>query len=335
MARPSTALVAETRDNPQYRGDLVARSPAMHEVCRLLAKVGPTRAAVLIHGEPGTGKELVARELHRQSPRAEGPFVKVNCGAIRKAELAATLFGRKRQAAEAGQPAGRGMIERARRGTLFLANVERLPRWSQRQLLAALQEQCLSDLDGLRCPPPDVRLAASTTCDLQADVAKDRFDGYLYYVLSVVTIHVPPLRQRREDIPLLIERCLAQLLAQRGVVGGIPYRCTPEAWQCLLEHDWPGNLPELAAVVARAVALADGRQIDRQAIVWAPRQVRPTAGDSISVPLVGALRQIERQIIEEVIERYQGNKAAAARSLGLHRRTLYRRLCHDLPEWPR
>ncbi len=185
---------------------------------------------------------------------------------------------------------------------------------------------------GRELPPTAAPATAAAVSPQVAPRARRR--GVVRYLLSVVAIQVPPLRQRREGIPLLIERCLAQVLARLGGIDGLPHRFTPEAWQCLLAHDWPGNLPELTAVVARAVALADGRQIGRQAIVWASRQVRRRDSDTMAVPLVGELRQIERQIIEKVIEHHEGNKAAAARSLGLHRRTLYRMLRQALPGCP-
>jgi len=306
---------------------LVAQSAAMREVCLLVAKTAPTDAAVLIRGEPGVGKEVVARAIHRQSRRAGGPFVRVACGAIREAELDGALFGQEQWDCEGHEQVHPGHLESAHGGTVFLAHVECLPLWAQAQLFDAFQRGCLHRCAGVRPIPLDVRVIASTSCDLEAAVAEGRFHSGLYYAINVVSIHVPPLRHRQQDIQVLAERCLAQTLARLGIAAdGDQCRFTQEAWECLLSHDWPGNLPELASVVSRAVALADGRQIGKEAITWARREARCHSADTISVPLAGDLRGIERHIIQEVIQRCRGNKAAAARILGMHRRTLYRML---------
>ncbi|MGA2616957.1 MAG: sigma 54-interacting transcriptional regulator [Thermoguttaceae bacterium] len=311
---------------------LIAESAAMQAVAALVAKIAPTSAPVLIRGEPGTGKETVARAIHRQSPRADRPFVRVNCGAIRPAELAVTLFGGHEPDAEPWEPPRRGLIELARDGTAFLADVHRLPRWAQARVSALLQENCLGGSGGGRSPPLDVRMVSSTSCNLDAAMGDGRFDGNLYYLLSIITIHVPPLRGRREDIRPLAKRCLAQMLAQQEMgAGGRPHRFTPRAWQRLLNHDWPGNLLELASVVARAVAVSDGPEIGEESLALGSRQAPLRRDDTIAVPVAGSLRQIERAVIEVVIRRYRGNKAAAARALGLHRRQLYRMLQGELP----
>ncbi len=175
---------------------------------------------------------------------------------------------------------------------------------------------------------PDVRPIASTTCDLEAAVAEGRFHPSLYYFLNVARIHVPPLSERREDIKPLAE----QFLSQVGSVLGGPregeaWHFSEEAWSCLLRHAWPGNAPQLASVVARAVVMADAPEISRAGVVEALGPVvDPLAAETIPVPLVGGLAEMELAIVKEVIRRCQGNKAAAARSLGLHRRTLYRLL---------
>ena len=173
--------------------------------------------------------------------------------------------------------------------------------------------------------PLDVRVIASTCRDLEAEAAEGRFWGGLYYLLSVVAIQVPPLRQRQEDLRSLVEQRLARALAKRGAsVGERPCRFTEEAGEYLLNHDWPGNLSELDNVVAHAVALTSGRDIGREALVLRPRAMRRQSLDTITVPLVGSIYTMGRLIIEEMIKRCGGNKSAAARALGLHRRTMYR-----------
>ncbi len=294
---------------------LIAESGAMQEVAALVAKVAPTNVPVLIDGEPGTGKESVARAIHRQSPRADRPFIRVNCGAIRPSELAVTLFGGHEPDAEPWEPPRRGLLELARDGTAFLADVHRLPRWTQARVSELLKENCLGRPDGAGPSALDVRLVSSTSCNLDAALSNGRFDGNLYYLLSVIAIHVPPLRRRREDIRPLAKHCLTQTLAQQDVrAGGRPRRFTPRAWQRLLNHDWPGNLLELASVVARAVAVSDSPEIGEEALALCSRQAPVRRDDTMSVPVAGSLREIERAVIEVVIRRHGGNKAAAARA---------------------
>ena len=216
------------------------------------------------------------------------------------------------------------MLHAARGGTLFLADIECLPFWTQVRLFHAFQRRG-DGCDGLLSAGCDARLMASTSCDLEALAGDGRFFGGLYYLLNVAAVRVPPLCERREDIKGLAEYFLRETLAKQDIrARAIPWSFTQEAWECLLSHDWPGNLLELASVIARAVALADSEKIGRAAIACGPSKRAGGDGETISVPLAGNLREIERHIIEEVIRRCRGNKAAAARALGLHRKTLYR-----------
>jgi DNA-binding NtrC family response regulator len=294
-------------DASSANGPLIAASKAMREVLELVRRCAPTDAAVLIHGEPDTGKELLAREIHRRSPRAGGPFVRVACGALRESEVAQRLFGNS------------SLLDNACGGTLFLHNVAELPLWTQVGLLDALQQ-------GL-----DLRVIASTTADLQTATAQRAFLPSLYYYLNVVPIHVPPLRHRVQDIRPLAELCLeaANAVRARWKDTG-PCRFAEETFACLLQHDWPGNSLELASAVTHAVLLADGETIGPAAISHSlAKAVSPPASETLAVPLAGGLKQIERAVIAAVIQRCRGNKAAAARVLGLHRRTLYRLLEDD------
>jgi two-component system response regulator AtoC len=333
---PAVALHPQTSGMPAVVGrieagdePLVARSSAMREVCRLVDTIAPTDVPVLVRGESGVGKEQVARAIHRQGRRGGGPFVSVLCDAVREAELDDKLFGR--QAGLGGEAPLHGrFLESAQGGTIYLANVDCLPLWAQVQLFDAFQRGGFHGFAG--GPPPllDVRVIASTSCGLEAAVAEGRFHDGLYYVFSAVSIPVPPLRERRQDIKILAERCLAQAIAGQGVAGEKnACRFTAEAWECLLDHDWPGNLPELAGVVVHAVAQAGGKAIGKDAIARLAHKAHRGSAEMISVPMAGTIGKIERYIIEEVLHRCRGNKAAAARALGLHRRTLYRMLEED------
>jgi DNA-binding NtrC family response regulator len=304
-------------------GEMIAASKALREVVELVRRCAPTDATVLIHGEPDTGKELLAREIHRQSPRAGGPFVRIACGALRESEVAQRLFGNGEQGSDRG-PASCSLLASARGGTLFLHNVAELPLWTQFRLLDALQQGPA----GL-----DLRVIASTTADLQAATAQRVFLTSLYYYLSVVSIDVPPLRHRAQDIRPLAELYLQAANAMRARWGDRGPCCfAEETYSCLLRYDWPGNNLELASLVTHAVLLADREEIGPAAIgPLFGKAVASPAAETLAVPLAGGLKQIERAVIAAVIERCRGNKAAAARLLGLHRRTLYRLLEDDAP----
>jgi DNA-binding NtrC family response regulator len=321
---PAVEALAAGRDRADASSasaPIIAASKAMREVLELVCRSAPTDAAVLIHGEPDTGKELLAREIHRQSPRAGGPFVRVACSALRESEVAQRLFGNGEPGVDRGGPASCSFLDSARGGTLFLHNVAELPPWTQVRLLDALQQ-------GL-----DLRVIASTTADLQTAMAQRAFLPSLYYYLSVVPIGIPPLRHRVQDIRPLAELYLETANAMRARWGNkTPCRFAEETFSCLLQYDWPGNNLELASVVAHAVLLADGEQIGPAAITESlGKAVSAPASETLAVPLTGGLKQIERAVIAAVIERCRGNKAAAARLLGLHRRTLYRLLEDDAP----
>jgi DNA-binding NtrC family response regulator len=316
---PAARVPAGSGDGPD--DPIVARSAAMRRLCDLVAKIAPAVTAVLIRGESGVGMGTLARAIHRQSCRAGLPLVHIDARAVREADLAVWLFGARHGDIEGKQ---QGLLQEAQGGTAFLSRVDNLPRWAQVQLLDALQHGCVRHASDLWPTPIDMRVIASSTNDLEAAVAEGRFSRRLYYYLNVIAVRVPPLRQRREDFEILAQRCLAQAVARQGVAHGPPWRFAAGAWECLRSYDWPGNLPELASVVARAVAISDGPEVGREAIDLPPPGVPGGRCETFPVPLVGGLRQIERSIIDEVIQRCGGNKAAAARALGLHRRSLYR-----------
>ncbi len=302
--------------------DLVTESPSMREIGDMVAKVAPTRVPVLIQGEAGVGMDRVAWAIHRQSQRASRPFIYVSCAAIREDDLAQRLFGQERSGR------GDGLLECADGGTLFLEDVDRLPLWAQARLLEVIRKGRHLGDSGWSVQPLNVRLIAATTCDLEAAMHESRFDSGLYYYLNVISISIPPLRYRPQDIRSLVERFLARAARMHEHEdGAFQWHLSQETWDALLSYPWPGNLRELISVVSRAVLLGDDGEI-RRAIL--EQRLRPLpcqgSGEAITIPLTGDLAHIERSIVEEVIQRCHGNKAAAARSLGLHRRTLYRLL---------
>ena len=310
---------------------IIAASKAMREILEVVARCASTNVAVLLCGEPDTGKETIAREIHRRSRRAAAPFVRVACGALRESDLAEQLFG-QRQRKASGVPTPVTLLNRAQGGTLFLENVEEMSPWSQAMLLDVLQRGS-GDAGGMEDAAANVRVLASTTVDLRAAVARRAFLSSLYYYLNVVLIQVPPLRNRGPDIRPLVEKYLAIANSMRpSQLGKPPCRFSEEAVQCLLGYDWPGNTLQLASVVAHAVLLADGEEIGPATIAESLSEVgQRDLSATISVPLAGGLKEIERSIVEAVVERCRGNKAAAARMLRVHRRTLYRMLQDETP----
>ncbi len=307
-------------------GRIIAASKAMREILELVRRCASTDVPVLVCGEPDTGKQLIAREIHRESRRAAGPFVRVACGALRESELADKLFGYLEGNNERESQTPFTLLEAAQGGTLFLENVSELPLWGQVTLLDALQHGRYLCVGSRESAPVDVRVIASTTADLQTAVAQRAFLSSLYYYLNVVQIYVPPLRHRPQDIRPLAEAYQEIANSMRSHRGDkSPRRFTEPALQCLSEYPWPGNILQLASVVTRAVLLADDDEIGPAKVTESLGEaVVPRECETISVPLAGGLKEIERAIIEAVVDRCRGNKAAAARALGLHRRTLYR-----------
>jgi two-component system response regulator AtoC len=319
LAMENRALRRGLRD--RYRLDnVVGRSEAMLQVYKTAARVASTDATVLIQGESGTGKELVARAIHTASPRASGPFVAVDCGAIAEGVLESELFGHARGAFTGAQAARRGLFEEAHHGTLFLDEIGDIGQNLQARLLRALQEGTIRRVGTNEPIAVDVRIVAATNRDMEAAVKQGSFRADLYYRLHVVSIRIPPLRERREDIPLLAEH-FAQ---KHGRAEGSAI--SPEAREILLAHDWPGNVRELENVIARALALNPSGVVVPEDLPEAIRAAIPAPAKA-PLPDVSdrpSLAELERRYASQVLQETGGNKTRAAEVLGIDRKTLYR-----------
>ncbi len=294
----------------------------MLEVYKLIAMVAPARTTVLIEGESGTGKELVARAIHRESPRASKPFLALNCAAIPEGLLESELFGHARGAFTSAVQEKRGLFEEASGGTLFLDEVGDTSLAVQSKVLRALQEQEVRRVGSMAPIRVDVRLVAATNRDLRTLVDAGRFREDLYYRLNVVTIKLPPLRERVEDVPLHAAHFLRRHAAARD--GPAP-AIAPEAMDALREYRWPGNVRELEHVIERAVTLASA---NRPVILFddLPEAVRvPGSSESGRISLESLREDAEREHIMRVLKATGGNRTDAARLLGIDRKTLYRK----------
>src|SRR5512140_491964 len=318
LAGENRALRRQLRD--KYRlENAVGRSEAMLQVFKTAARVAASDATVLIFGESGTGKELVARALHQSSPRAAGPFVPVDCGAIAEGVLESELFGHVRGAFTGAQQARRGLFEEASGGTLFLDEIGDVGPGLQARLLRTLQEGTIRRVGANEAIPVDVRVVAATNKDLDAAVSAGRFREDLFYRLNVVTIRIPPLRERREDVPLLAEHFAAKHGRGKGAIS-------PEARDLLQAYDWPGNVRELENVVARALALNPSGVVVPADL---PDRVRGGRGpEAARLPLPPGFRptldELSRRYAALVLGECGGNKTRAAELLGIDRKTLYR-----------
>ncbi|HEX5030455.1 MAG TPA: sigma-54 dependent transcriptional regulator [Candidatus Eisenbacteria bacterium] len=303
--------------------ELIADSRAMQPVLNLLRRVGPSMAHVLITGEHGTGKEVMARWLHELSPRADRPLVTVNAGGLAEGVFESELFGHVKGAFTDARSDRIGFFEMADGGTLFLDEIGNLKPAQQAKLLRVLQTGELTRVGSSRAKQVDVRVLAATNIDIRREVADGRFREDLLYRLNTVEIHLPPLRERPEDIPRLATSFLARAAARYGKrIGGF----TPEALAIMAAHPWPGNVRELEHSVERAVLLAS----DDTRIGPADLLLRPAAESSGRLEDM-TLDEVERYLIRRALDRYEGNVSRAADALGLSRSALYRRLQqHDL-----
>jgi transcriptional regulator with GAF, ATPase, and Fis domain len=298
-------------------GDLVGSGASMREVFRRIEKVAATDISVLITGETGTGKEVVARELHRRSARASGPFVAVNCGAIPEALLESELFGHARGAFTGAVGARSGRFQAASGGTLFLDEVAEMAPALQVKLLRALQERTVLRVGESRPEPVDIRVVAATNQVLEEAIKRGAFREDLYYRLNVVAIHLPPLRERGDDVVALARYFLQQYAREFATrVRGF----TPGALVALRHHPWPGNVRELENRVKKAVVLAERALVSAEDLGIDPELLEPIA------PLTQATREFQKRYVNEVLERNQGNRTKTAKDLGVDPRTIFRHL---------
>ncbi len=310
--------------------DIVGKSTVMLEVYKLVARVAGSTATVLVEGESGTGKELVARSIHTHSPRANAPFVPVNCTALTESLLESELFGHARGAFTGAVSAKRGLFETANGGTLFLDEIGDMGPKMQAQLLRTLQDGEVRPVGGTESIRVDVRLVCATNKDLEAEVKTGRFREDLYFRINVVTIRLPPLRERREDIPSLVAHFLSKTARRERREAAA---MSQEALRLLSGYAWPGNVRELENAIERAVAVAKGN-------VVLPSDLPPEVGGSAALGVAGGipagdagivadrptLGELERRYIQLVLGECGGNKKKAAEKLGIDRRTLYRAL---------
>ena len=307
---------------------LVGTSLPWRRTVEVVVQAAASEATVLLLGESGTGKELLARGIHEASPRAKGPFVPVNCAAIPESILEAELFGYERGAFTGAVTARDGRFATASSGTLFLDEIGDIAPQVQVKLLRVLQEGEVEKLGG-KTVKVDIRLVAATNKDLLRAVREGRFREDLYYRLNVIAIQVPPLRERREDIPLLAEHFLA-LYREKNArkIHGF----TRGGLQILGDYDWPGNVRELENAIKRAVVLSKGEFID---VGDLPREVRGAAPSgeprSVSFAIVTSLDEIETRVIHETLAYTKGDKRLAAQLLGIATRTIYRKLAEEAP----
>ncbi len=307
-------------------GRLLGTSPPMNALRKQIQKLARSQAPVYISGESGSGKELVARLIHEQGPRAERPFVPVNCGAIPSELMESEFFGHKKGSFTGAVEDKQGLFQAANGGTLFLDEVADLPLPMQVKLLRAIQEKAVRAVGGQQEVVVDVRILSATHKDLAAEVAAGRFRQDLYYRLNVIELGVPPLRERREDIPLLAETMLKRLAQQSGLPAA---RLTPEALDKLKCYRFPGNVRELENMLERAYTLCEDDQIQARDLRLAEATGATEAGEANLAQidnLEDYLENIERKLIMQALEETRWNRTAAAQRLGLTFRSMRYRL---------
>ena len=306
--------------------NIIGRSPAMANLLETVAHVAPSEATVMITGASGTGKELIAGAIHFNSPRKDGPFVKINCAAITETLLESELFGHEKGSFTGADRRKEGRFYQANGGSLFLDEVSEMPLTMQVKLLRVLQERELTRVGGEKVIKVDVRVIAATNKNLADLITKGLFREDLYYRLNVVSLEIPSLRERRDDIPLLAQHFLKMFAAKnRKEIKGF----TPRAMDQLIRYDWPGNVRELMNAVERGVVLALAEYLDNEDLTiiqspsqW-PTEILPVIDD---IDNDMTLEQVEKDTILRTLENTSGNKSMAARRLGITRKTLHKKL---------
>jgi len=320
-------LRAQLRARPDASG-IIGKSPAMKALMDMLVMVAPSDATVLISGESGTGKELIARALHLDSPRRDQPMVVVNCAAIAETLLESELFGHEKGAFTGADKRRDGRFKQADQGTIFLDEIGETSPAMQAKLLRVLQQREIQPVGADKVIEVDVRFVAATNRDLQAEVAEGRFREDLFYRLNVMSLKIPPLRDRIDDIPLLAYHFLEKYARKnRKPSKGF----SPLAMDMLIKYDWPGNVRELKNVLERAVILQTGEHVTEKQLPW--NIVRKYTGEEVPATTAAqaatgeaTLESIEKEAILTTLEDAEGNKSEAARRLGITRKTLHNKL---------
>jgi two-component system response regulator HydG len=324
--REENRLLRETLGSQFERRNIIGRSTAMVNLLETVAQVAPSEATVLITGETGTGKELIAGAIHFNSSRKDGPFVKMNCAAVPEGLLESELFGHEKGAFTGAHRQKSGKFQQAHGGSLFLDEISEMSLPMQVKLLRVLQEREITRLGGEEVIKVDVRVIAGANKELTQEIEKGRFREDLYYRLNVVTLVVPPLRDRQEDIPLLAQHFLG-LFSEKNhkQIKGL----SPQAMDRLLKHDWPGNVRELMNTVERAVVLSRSEYLDDMdfpAVVKSASSGEQEAAGGQAGPSDFKLDEVEREAILKTLASADGNKSEAARRLGITRKTLHKKL---------
>ncbi|MEJ2539195.1 MAG: sigma-54 dependent transcriptional regulator [Gemmatimonadota bacterium] len=315
------ALKTEIRKRDRTLGERpVGTARSFVEVLQLAETVAPTESTVLLSGESGTGKEVVARYIHGLSARSEGAFLSINCGALPESLLESELFGHVKGAFTGAVKDKKGLLEAATGGTLFLDEVGEMTPATQVKLLRALQEREVTPVGSTEAVGVDARIIAATNRELEEEIRKGEFRSDLYYRLNVIALHLPPLRERRDDIPLLVDFFLSRLSAE------VELEVDEEAMAVLKRHDWPGNVRELENALERAAVVARGGILRPEHLPERVREAPPARVVSEAPPENPTMELVERAYIAWVLRAEDGNKTRAAEVLGIDPSTLYRKL---------
>ncbi len=323
--REENRLLRETLGSHFDRRNIIGRSPAMVKLLETVAQVAPSETTILITGESGTGKEMIAGAIHFNSPRKDGPFVKINCAAITETLLESELFGHEKGAFTGAYKKKEGRFRQAHGGSLFLDEISEMSLAMQVKLLRVLQEREITRVGGEEVIKVDVRIIAATNKDLLQEIEAGQFREDLYYRLNVVTLNMPPLRERKEDIPLLAQHFL-EVFSKKNhkQIKGF----TPQAMDRLLKYDWPGNVREIMNGVERGVVLSRSEYLDEQDLPIIPIDASVSgkilAKDAFLADM--PLDKVEKATVLKTLELTGGNKSEAARRLGITRRTLHKKL---------
>jgi DNA-binding NtrC family response regulator len=320
--REVRALRRQLRDQGAF-GRMIGNSPGMRKVYRIIEQAAPTSASVLINGDSGTGKELVAQTIHQLSPRAGAPFIAINCAAIPETLLESEIFGHEKGAFTGASERRQGCFELADRGTLFLDEIAEMTPATQVKLLRVLQERTFRRLGGRQEQKVDVRVIAATNQDPTEAVRVGKLREDLYYRLNVFAMTLPPLRERREDLPLLTQSFLAEFNARNGKsIAAV----NNEAMRILESYSWPGNVRELRNVIERATILSDGQFIEAKHLPNVLLQAGESAQPALSLAPGTTVEEAERRLIQMTLEHTRDNKTRAAEILGISLKTLHNKL---------